>query len=213
MFVKLRVLHGTLKRQDGDNSVMEVAIRTPRFVIGSAEDCQMRCPSRSISPHHCELLTRSEGVFLRDLHSEAGTFLNGEQLSEEQRVQSGDHLRVGRLEFEVVIQRGAAATTPPPTKNDPVADYISELLVEADQEERATRIADPRLRQFQLPTQEEAAEVPAEPEDRITAMRKKVPQKKPPGKLPPPPSVTSESSVEAAEESLKKIFAKPKKNK
>jgi predicted component of type VI protein secretion system len=211
MFVKLRVLHGTLKRQDGANSVMEVAIRTPRFIIGSAEDCHMRCPSRSISPHHCEVLVRGDSVYLQDLQSEAGTYLNGEQVTEESSLQSGDHLRVGRLEFEVVIKQTKGAMAP--SKNDPVADYVSELLVEADQEERATRIADPRLRQFQLPTPDDTAAAPAEPEDRITAMRKKVPQKKPPGKLPPPPSVTSESSVEAAEESLKKIFAKPKKTK
>ena len=36
-------------------------------------------------------------------------------------------------------------------------------------------------------------------------------RKKPPGKLPPPPPFTAEDTVSAAEETLKKLFTKDKK--
>lgn len=207
MKVKLKVVHGKLKGKGGENAGLEVAISKSRFVIGTAGDCHMRCPSSVISPHHCEISVRGGEVRLRDLDSESGTYLNDERIGPEQTVRAGDRLRVGRLEFEVVIERSAGNA-----KADKVDEFVSELLVQADEEERATRIADPELRQFHLDPSEPNDRAPEEPEetDKLSRLRKRLPKKKPPGKLPPPPKLTSESSVSAAEETLQKIFEKPK---
>ena len=97
-----------------------------------------------------------------------------------------------------------------PYVTDAVDDFVSDMLAQADEEERATRMAAPELRQFHLDannTNPESAE--PEDEDRLTALRKKLPEKKPPGKLPPKPSITAESSVSAAEQTLEKLL-KPK---
>ena len=144
---------------------------------------------------------------MRDLDSESGTFLNDERIAAERVVHAGDRLRVGRLEFEVVIERSGRTT-----KGDPVDDFVSDLLAQADEEERAVRRSDPELRQFHLDPNEtnDAEQVEPEKEDKLTALRKKLPQKKPPGKLPPPLAITAESSTSAAAETLKKIFEKPK---
>ncbi|MDA1053946.1 MAG: FHA domain-containing protein [Planctomycetota bacterium] len=207
MKVKLKVVQGKLKGQDGGSAKLEVTISKARFVIGADSDCHMRCPSRVISPHHCEITVRDEEVRLRDLDSESGTFLNDERIAAERVVHAGDRLRVGRLEFEVVIERSGRTT-----KGDPVDDFVSDLLAQADEEERAVRRSDPELRQFHLDPNEtnDAEQVEPEKEDKLTALRKKLPQKKPPGKLPPPLAITAESSTSAAAETLKKIFEKPK---
>lgn len=210
MKVKLKVLQGKLKGTQGENAGLEVTISKARFVIGTAGDCHMRCPSSVISPHHCAITLSNGEVRLHDLDSESGTFLNDERVTPEQIVQSGDRMRIGRLEFEVLIEQAANAA-----KADKVDEFVSEMLAQADEEERATRIADPELRQFHLDPNEtdetdDHEQIEPEETDKLSKLRKKLPPKKPPGKLPPPPKITSESSVSAAEETLQKIFEKPK---
>ncbi len=206
MNVKLKVVQGKLKGKGGESAGLEVVISKARFVIGTAEDCHMRCPSTVISPHHCAIMVSNGEVRLRDLDSESGTYLNDERIASERIVQAGDRMRVGRLEFEIVIEQSASST-----KADPVDEFVSEMLAQADEEERAVRKSDPELRQYHLePNKPNTAEpVAPEKEDKLTALRKKVPPKKKPGKLPPPPAITAESSTSAAEETLKKIFEKP----
>jgi predicted component of type VI protein secretion system len=207
MKVKLKVVQGKLKDQDGESAGLEVTISKSRFVIGTASDCHMRCPSSVISPHHCEITVSDGKVRLRDLDSESGTFLNDERLARERIVNAGDRMRVGRLEFEISIERSTNTA-----KADAVDDLVSDMLVQADEEERATRKNTPELRQFQLGEKKTHDVEPTEPveEDRQAALRKKLPPKRPPGKLPQQPSLTAQSSVSAAEETLKKIFEKPK---
>lgn len=208
MNVKLKVLHGKLQSRDGDSAGLEVPISKSRFVIGTATDCNMRCPSSSISEHHCEIVVDGDHILLRDLGSESGTYLNGFQVERERLLQAGDHLRVGRLEFELSIEQPVAAESREP---DPVDEFVSDLLSEADEAERATRLADPQLRQFKATSPEVPEESEPEEQDRISALRKRIPVKKPPGKLPPAPSVTADDTVSAAEETLKKFLEKPKR--
>jgi predicted component of type VI protein secretion system len=214
MNLHLRVLHGTLKRQDGAAIGSDIAVHGKRFVIGSGPDCNMRCPSSTISEYHCEFISEEGGIFLRDLHSEHGTFVNGERVTTKRPIVNGDHLRIGKLEFEVAITappKGSAVPSPahapaaPAKASDPVGDNISEMLSAADAEERERQKHDPASRQF-VP--------PSEPQPAAQAPEKKKlvrPPKKPPGKLPPAPKVVADNTVNAAEEVLKKIFEKPKK--
>lgn len=206
MNVKLKVVQGKLKGKDGASAGLEVGIAKSRFVIGTAGDCHMRCPSDVISPHHCEIIIQNDEVRLRDLDSDSGTFVNDERLATERILQTGDRMRVGRLEFDVLIEKADKSV-----KSDPVDEFVSDMLVQADEEERASRMADPEVRQFHLDPNKAAEQLP-EPveEDRLTALRKKLPQKKPPGKLPPPPAITADSTISAAEQTLQKIFEKPK---
>src|SRR5262245_55642167 len=108
MNLHLRVLHGTLKRQDGAALGSDIAVHGKRFVIGSGPDCHMRCPSTAISETHCEIIAQENGIFVRDLRSETGTFVNGERITSQRPITNGDQLRIGKLEFEVVITKPAA---------------------------------------------------------------------------------------------------------
>jgi len=218
MIVKLRILHGKLQNKRGKNVGADVTIGRPRFVIGSAPDCSMRCRSNSISAHHCEIIVEGDEVIVRDLYSDAGTFVNKQQVDHECPLQEGDRLMVGRLEFEVLVDETAPSPSPRrspegKTASDPVADFVSDMLVEADEEDRARRKEDPESRQFhldgalddELKNQEAAAQ--KDPDEK----KKKLPPKKPPGKLPAPPPFTADNTVEAAEETLKKLFTKDKR--
>jgi pSer/pThr/pTyr-binding forkhead associated (FHA) protein len=208
MNLHLRVLHGTLKRQDGANLGSDIAVHGKRFVIGSGPESNMRCPSSTISESHCEIIAEDGGIFLRDLRSESGTFINGERVTAKRPIANGDHLRVGKLEFEVVISAPAPAATNSQAKRkpDPIGDNISEMLAAADAEERSHK-HDPASRFFKPPAPDTTVA-----EDKQSEKKKPVrPPQKPPGKLPPKPKIVADNTVNAAEEVLKKFFEKPKK--
>ncbi|NDB78100.1 MAG: FHA domain-containing protein, partial [Verrucomicrobia bacterium] len=54
-------------------------------------------PAPSVSSHHCEILLKGNDVTVKDLDSTNGTFINGEQISE-QALQVGQTVRFGSVE-------------------------------------------------------------------------------------------------------------------
>lgn len=217
MNLHLRVLHGTLKRQDGASIGSDIAVHGKQFVVGSGPECNMRCPSSTISEHHCEIVSEPDGIFVRDLKSETGTFVNGERVTEKQQLANGDHLKIGKLEFEVVITapkkpaeqpRTAEPPKKSPLPHDSMGDNISDLLTAADEEERAKHHQDPTARQFKPAPEVKPAAAEEKKEEKKKLVR---PPQKPPGKLPPPPKVVADNTVNAAEEVLKKLLDKQHK--
>lgn len=70
-------------------------------------DVDVRLEDQDVSRSHCKIeLVRTgntEGVLVQDLRSRNGTFVNGAKIGEEPvLLRSGDRLRVGNLEFEVI---------------------------------------------------------------------------------------------------------------
>jgi pSer/pThr/pTyr-binding forkhead associated (FHA) protein len=214
MNVKLQVLHGKLQNSRGKNAGPVVRVRGAQFVIGSDADCSMCCRSTSVSPHHCEIRLDGQQIIVRDLYSRSGTFVNDERVDHERLLRAGDRLRIGRLEFTVVVEQTTApdreAVPQTRTRPDVVADFVSQFLVEEDEKERARRMEDPASRQFALERSKPPAAPPA-PQDAAAALKKARPAKKPPAKLPAPPPFSASSTGEAAEETLKKIFFKGKR--
>ena len=210
MKVRLRVLHGKLQDKEGHGRGLEVEIPGPRFVIGSARDCSMFCKSSSVRPHHCEISLDRRGVAIRSLDPESETFINDQRMQRQQRLQDGDLLRVGRLEFEVRIEASAAEWNaaedggPDPLQTE---QELSDMLVEADEQEREFRQQHPELRELRLEPAAPKPE-PKQQTDNETGDKKK--GKKKPGKLPEkfrePPPQQPEDSKEAAEEALRRMF-------
>lgn len=225
MKVKLRILHGTLQDTHGHRGVQEVRIRGPRFVIGRADDCSLCCRSDSVLPQHCEVLLDQQRAILRPLSDKAATYLNGQLVEYEQTLQAGDQLRIGRLDFEILIAEDSPPVPAEPqaaadleqetegeTERDPAAEEIMDLLAQADERERIERQEHPELRVFHVESGEKAA-VPeldetAEPEEAAKTRRR---HKKKPGKLPtrpPKDEIKGEDSTEAAQEALRKLFSR-----
>lgn len=87
---------------NGKNVGQEIPVTGPKFLIGRADDCQLRPRSDVISRYHCVILVEESFVAVRDFGSKNGTFVNDEQIMGEQELHHGDRLRVGQLEFDVV---------------------------------------------------------------------------------------------------------------
>lgn len=92
-----------LKVVGGKNNGREIAITVPKFVIGRGEEAHLRPTSDLVSRNHTAISVDNGKVVIEDMNSRNGTFVNGEQIAAPHVAKSGDSLRVGRLQFEVVI--------------------------------------------------------------------------------------------------------------
>src|SRR5438132_4570393 len=216
-------MHVRLKILQGSNTGKEVKIPTPKCLIGRGEDCHLRPQSDAISRHHCVVVTTENEVIVRDLKSRNGTFVNDEQVAEEAVLLNGDILRVGPLQFEMIIEQSVAKSKRPKVADikEAVArtaegssvnstsdlDDVTSWLEEADSHEKSRRTTDPETRQFRMDdtaAPDEAAVATAETKTVVADAKR--PDKKPPGKLPPRPTTNKADSREAAADMLKKFF-------
>ncbi len=220
MQVKLKVLAGK-------NSGKELPVPVKRFLIGRGDDCHMRPKSEAISRNHCAILINEDDdeVIIRDLNSRNGTYLNGERLAADQSLESGDHLQIGRLEFEVMIKDRKRAPEPvaaPTPRGDSSASLdfdISEWLHEAGPTDKAQKKSDPETRQFKIDETDRIAleaakrtldsvdgiDLPADASESGTKKFER-PKKQAPGKLPETSKAAASSSRDAAADMLKKFF-------
>jgi FHA domain-containing protein len=215
-------MHVLLKILQGSNKGKEVKISTPKYVIGRGDDCHLRPQNDAISRRHCAIITTENEVVVRDLNSRNGTYVNEERVAEEAVLLHGDILRVGPLQFEMLIEQSPAKSKRPKVADikEAVArtaegsginstsdlDDVTQWLDEADSQEKSRRTTDPDTRQFRLDDTDAAAATQAAPDTKTLAPAAKRPEKKVPGKLPPRPSTTKADSREAAADMLKKFF-------
>lgn len=91
-------------------------------VIGRSRECDISLAAAHLSRRHVKLFVQDGLLYLRDLGSANGTFLNGERVTEA-RVRRGDELRFDTLSFGVIGPPSedldkttirSAASMPPP---------------------------------------------------------------------------------------------------
>ncbi|SKC01227.1 FHA domain-containing protein [Lachnospiraceae bacterium] len=99
--VQVAVATGTLiRRRSGENIVISRKI----FRIGKDSLHVDYCinDNSSVSRTHAALKSKGDGVYIEDMHSTNGTFLNGSRVNpgEERRIKDGDIIRIANEEFE-----------------------------------------------------------------------------------------------------------------
>ena len=115
-----------LKVVGGKQSGQLISINRPKFMIGRADDCQLKSKNELISRYHCVLLTEEGYVGVRDLGSRNGVFVNGEIIDQETELRNGDRLTIGPLEFEVVISVAMSAGKKP--KVESIAEVVARTV-------------------------------------------------------------------------------------
>jgi two-component system, NtrC family, response regulator GlrR len=79
-----------------------------RRTAGSAVHCELVIADRAVSRVHCELAAEIDGLWLRDLGSRNGSYVNGVKVTEA-RIPSGSIIRLGTTDISVNYD----APTPP----------------------------------------------------------------------------------------------------
>ncbi len=105
----------------GKSKGQAVPINLPQFIIGRDPQCNLRPASAVISKRHCALLIKDSNVFVRDFNSTNGTFVNEVPVTGEVPLRDADILKLGPLEFKVVIETKVTATKPTPLPSKPLA--------------------------------------------------------------------------------------------
>jgi pSer/pThr/pTyr-binding forkhead associated (FHA) protein len=115
-------------------------LHTDRTTVGRVEDNTFQIADASVSSHHCEVHLRGSEIFIRDLNSTNGTFINDLRITESV-LKPGQILKLGQVELKLEAE-GAAATSiaaPAPAKKVVDATMIIPRGVSLDQLEQGGR--------------------------------------------------------------------------
>lgn len=220
-----------LKVIGGKNDNREIRIAVPEFIIGRGEEAHLKPSSDLISRVHCSIQVGDGKVIVKDMGSRNGTFLNGVQLSEAVEAKAGDVLRVGRLQFEMMIDHAqpsikrpkvegvgeAAARTAsaPRSSSDNIEDSISSWLTEEVgteglQDTRQLSLEDTKaiLAEAERKALEKERERKMSDSGQGGSDSKEIDskEKRGPAKLPSRPKFSHDSSKVAADDVLRKFF-------
>ncbi len=79
------------------------------MVVGREVECDIQLASLQISRYHAKIVVSANGVFVEDLHSSNGTFVNGRKVGRRTALSIGDRLAFDDLVFRVTTQRSGDA--------------------------------------------------------------------------------------------------------
>jgi pSer/pThr/pTyr-binding forkhead associated (FHA) protein len=82
----------------------------PEMVLGRQAECDLQLTEGHASRRHAKLSVAPDGVWLEDLGSANGTFVNGAKINGKVRLTSGDRLRFDVEEFDFAIPSATVAT-------------------------------------------------------------------------------------------------------
>lgn len=86
------------KNGAGESEVIELNLGVNHF--GRDTECHFPIKHATVSSIHCEIILTADGIFLRDLDSTNGTFVDGERVKQSV-LQPGQTVRLGDVELVV----------------------------------------------------------------------------------------------------------------
>ena len=189
----------------GKSAGRSIAIKRNRLLIGRAEECDVRPLSEDVSRRHCEVVVGPADVWVADLGSRNGTFVNGRKISERTKVADGDIVRVGALELKVsCVDPAAKAGTEDDVSRWLVADEKPAGMFDTTQTMPLQPAVEPTLPAAAAVAPDASAitRSPTAASDAVKAA------KAAPGSLPVAAGAKkkADSSRDAAAEALKKFF-------
>ena len=108
-----------------DESVRHVAINREKFLIGRRTTLDLCLPCRTVSSVHAEVGEVESSLFLRDLGSTNGTFVNGKRILEPVLLNENDIVQFGDVAVRVLKQMAVAKSR---TASEDVFDHALALV-------------------------------------------------------------------------------------
>lgn len=90
---------------ESHGSVQNIIVNAAVFTVGRRSERHLVLKCNSVSKHHADIVATPKALFVRDLGSTNGTFVNGNKISEDTLVASGDTIQFAELEFRVSLDQ------------------------------------------------------------------------------------------------------------
>jgi CheY-like chemotaxis protein len=133
-----------LNHVEGSNLNQSLAITHFPAVVGRSSECDYQIGHPLISRRHCALDLRDGEIWLQDLGSLNGTYLNGERVKDPRPLHDGDRVDLSFLPYEVCLPKSpeGSVVQPDSVPEAPANDaQPHEVLVVDDNEEAAQTLA------------------------------------------------------------------------
>jgi hypothetical protein len=93
----------------------DLEVPSGQFVIGRTPDCQLSLDDPLVSRRHALLVVQQNGIFVEDLGSRNGVFVNGSKIEKVLRLKDGDVIKIGGQEMTLHgIDEGLGSAPPAP---------------------------------------------------------------------------------------------------
>jgi predicted component of type VI protein secretion system len=116
----------------GEVQSQEVKLKLPA-VIGRGKEATLKVPLALISRRHCEIRERDGRLYIRDLGSLNGTYVNNYKITAEQPLLPGELVTVGTITFRAEYELHPQAQSQPANKVVAETGRGNQAAVEADQ--------------------------------------------------------------------------------
>ncbi len=81
------------------NREWKVVVETDPFIVGRDEDCELKLTDKRISKRHFEIRRGGDLIWIRDLESTNGTFVNHKKIKQAELLEHGDIISIGKFKF------------------------------------------------------------------------------------------------------------------
>jgi hypothetical protein len=81
----------------------QISLKLPT-IVGRSGQATLKVRTSVVSREHCRLFEKNGSLFVEDLHSSNGTFVNEEKITEATKMATGDFLKVGPVTLEVFCE-------------------------------------------------------------------------------------------------------------
>lgn len=99
------------------------------LLVGRRESCDIVLRFPNVSAHHCQLTVMNGYWYVRDLKSRNGVKVNNLRVTDDKRLDPGDHLAVAKHGFQInYAPNELGAVGPPPSDGDRHEIFEKSLL-------------------------------------------------------------------------------------
>ena len=81
------------------NKEWRVVIERDPFIVGRDEECELKLTDKRISRRHFEIRRGGDLIWIRDLNSTNGTFVNHKKINQAEMLEQGDTICIGKFKF------------------------------------------------------------------------------------------------------------------
>ena len=83
-----------LEVTNGSQAGDRYELTATKYVMGRHPDCDIVIDVGAVSRHHAQVLVTDDGIFVEDLHSRNGTFINGQVIEDRKALATGDQIQI-----------------------------------------------------------------------------------------------------------------------